>query len=278
MTLAIAPADARATPVMKRIARVSRETADVFTWHLEHDGTPFEPGQFDMLYAFGAGEVAISISGDPSTHGELVHTIRAVGAVTSTMKRLRRGDVVGVRGPFGVGWPVRELEGGDVVVVAGGLGLAPLRPAILHLLAHRERYGRVAVLVGARSPDDLLFRRQLERWRGRLDVSVHVTVDHAPATHRGHVGVVTSLLPRLDVDPSRARALVCGPEIMMRAVARELARSGVPSDRVWVSLERNMQCGYGVCGRCQLGPLRLCVDGPVVRLDRAAPLLSVRDL
>jgi NAD(P)H-flavin reductase len=171
-----------------------------------------------------------------------------------------------------------RARGHDVLIVAGGIGLAPLRPALEHVLAHRAQYDRVVLVYGARTPDDLLYRRQLETWRGRFDVEVLVTVDRGVGEWHGHVGVVTGLLSRAPFDPEDTLALLCGPEIMITFAARELERRGVPRSGIWVSLERNMKCGVGLCGHCQLGPTFVCKDGPVFPLDRAAPLLAVREL
>jgi NAD(P)H-flavin reductase len=256
-----------------------RETADTFTLVLDPGGEPFAfaPGQFNMLYAFGEGEAPISISGDPAEPRRLVHTVRAVGNVTRALERLRRGDAVGVRGPFGRPWPVEAAKGHDVVILAGGIGLAPLRPAIHHVLAHRAQYGRVVVLYGARTPADLLYPRQLQEWRGRFDVEVEVTVDRSGADWQGSVGVVTRLLPRAPFEPSRAMAFVCGPELMMRFAVAELVRRGMDADRVFVSLERNMKCGTRHCGHCQLGPFFVCHDGPVFPHAMVAPFLAIRE-
>jgi NAD(P)H-flavin reductase len=234
---------------------------------------PFAPGQFAMLYAFGKGEVPISVSALP-----LVHTIRAVGVVSAALCDARRGDVLGVRGPFGTAWPVEAAEGADVLVVAGGIGLAPLRPVVHHLLAKRERYGRVVVLYGDRSPERLLYTAELERWRGRFDVEVHVSVDQAPAGWHGRVGVVTTLVARADFDPAHTVAMICGPEVMMRFAVAALQDRGVPAKAIHVSLERSMKCAIGLCGHCQLGPEFVCKDGPVFRWDRVEPLLRVREL
>jgi NAD(P)H-flavin reductase len=274
-------ADAVRDPMLPRPFRVRdtrRDTADTVTLWLEPpDGEPltFAPGQFTMLHAFGVGEVPISISGDPRDP-LLQHTIRDVGGVTATLARAQPGDLLGVRGPYGVGWGVRDGAGGDVVVVAGGIGLAPLRPALLELLAHRASFRRATLLYGARTPADLLFPAELDAWSPALDVAV--TVDAAPAGYRGSVGLVTKPLARADFDPVRTLALVCGPEVMMRHVADDLVRRGVPPAQVRLSLERNMRCGVGLCGHCQLRELLICVDGPVVPLDRAAPLITVREL
>ncbi|XXT21308.1 FAD/NAD(P)-binding protein [Sorangium sp. So ce429] len=269
-------------PEPARVRRVHRETATTFTATLEVPGRPgglvFAPGQFNMLYAFGVGEVAISISGDPARPDRLLHTIREAGSVTRSLGRLRSGMALGLRGPFGSSWPVGEARGADLLLLAGGLGIAPLRPALYHVLRHRDAYGRVALLYGARGPEDLLYRREIERWSRRADLQVLVTVDRAGPGWRGHVGVVPALLRLADFDPGRAVAFVCGPEVMMRFTARELERRGVPDERVYASLERNMKCAVGICGRCQLGPSFVCKDGPVLRYDRVGPLLAVREL
>jgi NAD(P)H-flavin reductase len=231
-----------------------------------------------MLTAFGIGEVPISISGDPSEPQRLIHTIRAVGAATKTLCRLARGEILGVRGPFGTAWPVKEAEDCDLVIVAGGLGLAPLRPAIYHALAHREAYGNVELIYGARTPQDILYYRELERWRGRFDARVHVTVDSASADWRGRVGVVTKIIAQAWFDPPNTVALVCGPGIMMRFTVQELLARGVSLDNIFVSLERNMQCGLGLCGHCQLGPMFICKDGPVFPFNRIKNWFEKREV
>ncbi len=273
-----APADG-ALPRPHRVASRRRETRDTWTLGLEPvGGAPLggAPGQFTMLYAFGVGEAPISISGDPA--GPLLHTVRAVGPVTRAICAARPGAVLGARGPFGNGWPVEAAAGADVVVVAGGLGLAPLRPAVRRLIARRADYGDVTILYGTRTPADLLYRRELERWRGRSDLRVEVTVDAAGAGWHGKVGVVAKLLSGLRLDPAETVALVCGPEIMMRFTAEALLARGVPDARVHVSLERNMQCALGHCGHCLLGPTMICRDGPVYPYAQAAPLMAVREL
>ncbi|MCC6750624.1 MAG: FAD/NAD(P)-binding protein [Deltaproteobacteria bacterium] len=269
-------------PEPMRITKVTAETRDTFTLRLDPgaqgDGFPFAPGQFNMLYHFGAGEVAISISGDPGAPEELVHTIRAVGSVTGLMAGLKAGDVVGVRGPYGTPWPMEAMRGHDVMILAGGLGLAPLRPAIYHLLRHRADYGQVALLVGARSPEDLPFRKELERWQRRKELQTLVTVDHAGPGWTGPVGVVPSLIARARVAPERAVALVCGPEVMMKFSVRDLERQGMTDDRIFVSMERNMKCAVAQCGHCQYGPHFLCKDGPVLPFARVRSIFSVREI
>jgi NAD(P)H-flavin reductase len=266
-------------PMPVRVSRVRRETADVATLELTPPSAfAFIAGQFNMLYMFGLGEVAISLSGDPAEESRIVHTVRAVGAISSAITRLRREHVIGVRGPYGSYWPVVESEGSDIIIVAGGLGLAPLRPVIYRVLAHRERYGRVVVLYGARGPAEILYRRELEAWRRRLDVDITVTVDHAAADWRGNVGVVPALIPRTPIDPDHAVAVVCGPEIMMRFTVDALRQRGLAMDRIFVSMERNMKCAIGLCGHCQFGPAFVCRDGPVFRFDRIAPFFNIREI
>jgi NAD(P)H-flavin reductase len=267
-------------PDMLQVRDVWDETEDTFSIELAPAGAAFEfrPGQFNMLYVFGVGEVPISISGDPDQPSRLVHTIRGVGPVTTALRRVHAGDYVGVRGPFGSSWPVGMASGHDIVFVAGGVGLAPLRPAIHHVLNRRDQYGRVVLLYGVRSPRDLLFEEEVSEWRGRFDMDVSVTVDTADRRWRGSVGVVTKLIPRAPFDPHEAMSFVCGPGVMMRYTAEELTKRGVRPDRILLSMERNMKCGIGICGHCQFGPYFVCKDGPKFRYDRIAGLLDVREV
>jgi NAD(P)H-flavin reductase len=282
-----APAKVRgaADPMVPRAFRVGpvrQELADTFTLTLTpedaDDPCAFAPGQFNMLYVPGVGEVPISISGDPARRRVFTHTTRVVGTVTRAMRECRRGSWLGVRGPFGSQWPVDRARDRDVVIVAGGIGLAPLRPAMYSILARRASFGRVVLLYGTRTPDDILFRKELERWRASFDLEVHVTVDRASGDWRGNVGVVTSLIPKVPFDPSGAMAFVCGPEVMMRFTALELIKRGVAPDRIALSMERNMKCAIGLCGHCQWGPLFVCRDGPVFTYDRIKDLLTVWEL
>jgi len=259
-------------PDLFRIRRVVKETSDTFTLELmpveAYYVHSFDPGQFNMLYVFGVGEIPISISGDPAHPERLIHTVRAVGAVTNAMNTLEVGDVVGVRGPYGTPWPVKAAKGHDVVFIAGGIGLAPLRSALYQILARREEYGKIVLLYGTRSPEDILYRRDLERLRSRFDLEVHVTVDYAGTRWQGNVGVVTKLIPKAPFDPTQALAMVCGPEVMMRFTAAELEKRGVSSDKIYLSLERNMKCAVGFCGHCQFGSKFICQDGPVFAYDQ----------
>lgn len=276
-----------AAPMVPAVVRVRsrvRETHDTFTLALDSpiaggssNGYTFRPGQFNMLYVFGVGEVPISVSGDAAHSETLVHTIRAVGSVTNALAKLRRGDAIGIRGPFGSSWPMQAAEGRDVVIVTGGIGLAPLRPAIYQLLKHREKFGRICLLYGARTPADLLYSKELEKWRGQFDSQVLVTVDHADVSWGEHVGVVTTLFPQADFDPAKTIGLMCGPEVMMRFTLREFEKRGVPEDRLYVSLERNMQCAIGFCGHCQFGPNFVCMNGPVFRYDQIKNFFTVRE-
>ena len=264
-----------------RIERVKKELSDTFTMEIyPADGGTFrfKPGQFNMLYVFGVGEVPISISGDPDDTSLVVHTTRVVGSVTAAIGNLKAGDIIGVRGPFGSHWPVEEARGADVVFVAGGIGLAPLRPAIYQIMADREHYGNVVIFYGSRTPEDLLYRRELQRWRGRFDMNAEITVDRATGHWGGRVGVVTKLVLGGGYDRHHAVAFVCGPEVMMRFAVQALAERGVTGDRIYMSMERNMKCAVGFCGHCQFGPTFVCRDGPVYRYDKIADMFNVWEL
>jgi anaerobic sulfite reductase subunit B len=262
-----------------RVAERRQDTADTWTLALEPLGEGFAvaPGQFVMVYAFGIGEVPISVSGPPEHAGEpVVLTVRAVGAVTNAICSSEPGAVLGLRGPLGNSWPVESAAGGDVLVVAGGIGLAPLRPVVLHALARRERYQAVWVLYGARTPQDLLYRDELEAWR--YELGVDITVDAADPTWTGRVGVVPKLVAQADFRPDAVTAFVCGPEVMIDFTVEALRERGVPDERIFLSLERDMRCGVGLCGHCQLGPTLICRDGPVYTQAQVAKLMEVREL
>jgi NAD(P)H-flavin reductase len=269
-------------PHSYRILRVIKETHDTFTLELksiEKNGTfSFAPGQFNMLYIAGIGEVPISISGDPAKNSSLLHTIRAVGNVTKEMAKLKRSDVIGLRGPFGKKWPVKEAEGNDVLLVAGGIGLAPLRPVIYQILSKREYFGKIILLYGTRTPEDILFRKELEKLKSRLDIDIHVTVDRATRAWNGNVGVVTTLIQRAPFDPINTIAMICGPEIMMRFTIIELSRRGVANENIYVTMERNMKCAIGFCGHCQYGAEFICKDGPVFRYDQIQNIFGKREI
>jgi NAD(P)H-flavin reductase len=264
-------------PQVYRATRVWRETIDTRTVEFEpEDGgliPPFACGQFNMLYVFGVGEIPLSMSGNPCRSEKLVHTIRMVGPVSKALCTLKRGDSVGVRGPFGNGWPVELAAGKDVVLVGGGLGLAPLRPVVYQVLAEREKYGRIVLLCSAHTPSYLLYQRELETWRARFDLEVGIIVGHATSAWRGNVGYVTKLIPKAAFGPANTIAMVCGPEVLMRSTATELERQGVAAERIFLSMERSMKCGIGLCGHCQYGPYFICKDGPVFQYSHLRSLL-----
>ena len=276
-------ADDAALPRPYRLSRTWRETADTFSFEIDPVGDAgavggFAPGQFVMLYAFGVGEAPMSISGDPGRPGSLRHTTREVGPVTRALGRLRPGDPLGVRGPFGVGWPLAEARGRDLVVIAGGVGLAPLRPAIEAALADREAFRRLIVAYGARTPSDRLFREDLERWERSPEIEFEVTVDRGAGGWAGHVGVVTTLLGPMGIRGEESVAFVCGPEIMMRYAAEAMLGLGTPAERIFLSTERSMRCATGHCGHCQLGPFLVCRDGPVLSYARLEPWLGTPEV
>ncbi len=282
MQMSPAMRESAMVPDLYRIQHVRRETKDTFTVELRavqrNGGVHFAPGQFNMLYVYGVGEVPISISGDPGKDQCLIHTTRAVGTVTRAMQKLHKGATLGVRGPYGTHWPVKEAEGSDIVIIAGGIGLAPLRSALYRILEHREKYGKVQLLYGARTPADILYKNELEHWRARLDMDVVVTVDRAPGTWRGNVGVVPAFIPKAAFDPSSTVSMICGPEMMMRYSVQELQKCGVADENIYVSLERNMKCGIGLCGHCQIQNLFVCKDGPVVSYQNVKDLMTKREV
>ena len=265
-----------------RIKSVVTENADTFTMTIEpKDGLSkwkFEAGQFNMLYVYGMGEVPISISGDPGNSSVIIHTVRAVGAVTQAMRRLKPGDILGVRGPYGTNWPVDKVQGKDVIIAAGGIGLAPLRPAMYYIMSHRQKYRKVILLYGARTPDELIFRNEVRDWRSSLDLEINVTVDRASSDWRGNVGVVTTLIPRIEFDPANTIALICGPEVMIRFTILALQKCTIPLENIFVSMERNMKCGVGLCGHCQHGPHFICKDGPVFKYTQVKDWMNLREI
>lgn len=267
-----------------RIAEIMLEIPGVATYKLVSDELADEaayryaPGQFNMLYLPGVGEAAISMSGDPGNPDAWIHTVRVAGNVTQTLANLNCGDTLGLRGPFGTGWPVDELYGRDVVIVAGGLGLAPLRPLIYHIIRRRADFGEVRLIVGARTPDGLLYFSEYDAWRNAC-IDVQVTVDRVASPWTGNIGVVTTILDRLPLAiPSNARLVACGPEVMMKYAAQSGLQRGIHADRIWVSMERNMQCAIGLCGHCLWGREFVCKDGPVLRYDRIQSYFKVESL
>lgn len=278
-------AAAVADPMAVRMGTIHRtlwETDDTFTITLETarpaDVRPFRAGQFNMLYVFGLGEVAISISSDPGKPGILAHTIHRVGLVTSALSQMRKGEMIGIRGPFGSSWPLEAAQGKDVCIVAGGIGLAPLRPVMFELLRHRSSYGRIMLLYGARSPLDLLFRVELEQWGKHRHVEILSAVDRGDSSWKGNISVVTGLFSYIKLDARETVAFVCGPEMMMRYTLDELERRGVPDSQMYLSMERNMKCAVGFCGHCQFGPTFICREGPVYPWPRVKHLVEHKEM
>lgn len=266
------------------IREITREVNEVSTYHLALSDPAlakayrFEPGQFNMLYVPGAGESAISMSGDPDSLETLAHTIRFAGNVTRSIATMKVGDTLGLRGPFGTSWPLEKCVGKDVILVAGGIGLPPLRPLIHRLLAERHQFGQLNLLYGARSPDMRLYTKEYRDWSEK-GLLIKETVDRKNLGWQGNVGVVSMLLERLEpFDPAQSILMICGPELMMRFTARAAMQRRMTPDQIWVSTERNMQCAIGLCGHCQLGPEFICKDGPIFRYDQISPYLIVEGL
>ncbi len=276
------PTERLLEPVWAEITGITPEAEGISTYWLKFTDPAvaaaytFEPGQFNMIYLPGYGEAAISISSNPADPSLVGHTIRFVGNVTRAISRLKVGDVVGIRGPFGSCWPMKEMEGHDVIIACGGIGLPPLRPAIYHIMNNREKFGKVYLLYGARTPKDLLYPTEFEEWE-RAGIQVQVTVDRADEDWQGQVGVVPMLFYRFRMDAPNSVVLTCGPEIMIRFVVYEGLARRVPAEQIYVSLERNMKCGQGSCGHCQLGPYFICKDGAVFRFDALQPYFNVEE-
>ena len=267
------------TPIPFKVRSVREELSHTFTLELEpsNGDFKFKPGQFTMLYAFGIGEVPISISSSATREATLLQTIRRTGAVTHALGRLKSGDFVGIRGPYGTPWPMEQSKGRDLLIVGGGIGLAPLRPAIYHALENRDDYERVVVLYGTRTPDDILFETELRRWGDRTDITTLITVDAADRGWYGAVGVVTRLIGRVGFDPANTTAMVCGPEIMMTVTAERLMEGyAMAPENIYITMERNMKCGIGVCGHCQFGSKFICTDGAVFPYAEVGSLFQIK--
>lgn len=278
----VSPTETLLQPHWAEVTAVTPEAEGISTYWLqfkdqaEQKAFRFEPGQFNMLYLPGFGESAISISSDPKDNEKIGHTIRFVGNVTRAVSRLKVGDIIGVRGPFGTYWPMKEMEGKDVFIACGGIGLPPLRPAIYHIIRNREKYGKVTLLYGARTSSDLMFPNEYEEWR-KAGIEVEITVDRGDAHWTGRVGVVPMWFYQFRLDPRKVSILTCGPEIMIRFVIFEAMARRIPLENIYVSLERNMKCGQGSCGHCQMGPYFICKDGPVFRFDALQSFFNVEE-
>jgi NAD(P)H-flavin reductase len=264
-------------PIPFTIVSVKQEIERCFTIELSTEQPfVFHPGQFNMVYAFGHGEVPISMSGSCSDKNKIIHTIRSVGSVTEELERSKPGECLGIRGPFGSYWPIEKYTGKDIIIMAGGLGIAPVRPLIYHVLENRSLYNNVYLLYGTRSPKTILFNDELDAWNKLIDVKV--TVDSTTQNWDGHVGVVTNLLQTISFQSDNSAAFVCGPEIMMRFSAYALQDLNLSSNRIYLSMERNMKCAVGLCGRCQYGKFFVCKNGPVFTLEDINNLLKIREV
>ncbi|RLE79823.1 MAG: hydrogenase [Thermoprotei archaeon] len=265
-------------PKLAVIENIKDETPNIKTFRLKfldealQKEFNFAPGQFIELTVFMYGEAPFSISSSPFSTDFFEITVKKMGTVTSALMRKKTGDLVGVRGPFGRGWPLVEVRGMNILLVGGGIGIAPLRSAILFLLSRRRDYGDITLLYGARTPRDLVFKEELERWSEHLDV--RVTVDRGDEKWRGRVGVVTVLFDELELDPKETVCFQCGPPIMMYFVTKRLLEMGFPKDHIVVSLERLMKCGMGFCGHCTISGRYVCLEGPVFRYNEVKGFLE----
>jgi len=274
----------KSLPFEATIKWIKKETRDTASYAVKINDREmqkiysFKPGQFNMLYFPGVGEAAISISSGPSDH-DLIHTVRVAGDVTTTLSKLNSGDVIGLRGPFGKGWPMEETETRDLMIIAGGAGIAPLRSVIRHIFTSRKGCtNRVIIFYGAKTPKDIIFRDEFPHYRDLFQV--FLTVDKADPEEywRGHIGLVTSFMGKVSYDSLNITAFVCGPEIMMRSATRELLSKGVPREKIFLSMERNMNCGMGICGHCFFGPKFVCKDGPVFRFTDVEEFLEIKEV
>lgn len=273
-------------PMMPQLVKINKlvwETEHVYTIYLSpneemENGFRFKPGQFNMVYVFGVGEAAISISSSPFNPKTLIHTIHKVGTVTSALSKCKKGDYIGIRGPFGSSWPVEAGIGKDMCIIAGGIGLAPLRPVIYSMFKNRKDYGKIYILYGARTPQDLLYRVELEQWAKLFDVEVHVTVDSGDQSWKGNIGFAAQLLTYLELDKKNTVSMVCGPEMMMKFTIEDILEKGLMEENIYLSLERNMKCAIGLCGHCQFGPKFICKEGPVFSFPGVRHLLERKEI
>lgn len=270
-------------PTKAVIEKIKTQTHDTKTFTIRPangEKFDFKPGQFNMVSLLGYGEAPISISSSPYNRETFDHTIRFVGSLTNTIEKYREGSIVGIRGPFGSSWPVEEAKGKNVLLVAGGIGLAPLRPFIMQMFHDRNSYGKIQILYGARGTCELLFTDEFDEWKKHPDTELDLTVDKLEEGEKwdNNVGVVTTLYEMTKakmkdkIDPANTIAVICGPEIMMRFAGRGLLERGFYMPQIYLSMERRMKCGVGKCGHCQIGSKFVCKDGPVFRYDEAREL------
>lgn len=269
-------------PMEAEIVERVQESKTIFTLRMQltdpadRSAYRFEPGQFNMLYLHGVGEVPISIVSDPQEATTLGHTIRAVGRVTNGMAALRPGDRIGLRGPYGRGWPLRDAPGHDVLIVTGGLGCAPVVSVINYVIMRRTFFGRLTIIQGVKHAEDLLWRDRYAYWGTLPDTHVLLSADHGGPVWPWHVGRVTEVFDDAAIDAGRTIAMMCGPEGMMRTSVTNLTARGIPEDHLYLNMERNMQCAVGHCGHCQYGAAFVCRQGPVFAYPEVKPLLNVK--
>ncbi|MBY4676130.1 FAD/NAD(P)-binding protein [Marinobacterium arenosum] len=269
-------------PVSAEVIDRVQESPSIFTLRLrlvdpqQQRAYSFQPGQFNMLYLFGVGEVAISIVSDPQDETLIDHTIRVVGRVTEGLAKLQPGQQIGLRGPFGRGWPMAQAQGRDLLIVTGGLGCAPVVAVINYVLLRREQFGRLTIIQGVKHADDLIWRARYDYWSRLPNTEVLIAADQGGPLWPFHHGRVTDLLERLELVPARSIAMLCGPEGMLKAASEGLRRQGLAGDDIYLSMERNMQCALGFCGHCQYGADFICRDGPVFSYRQIADRLGRR--
>lgn len=269
-------------PFEAEIIERIQESPSLFTLRLRftdpsvHEAYQFEPGQFNMLYLYGVGEVPISIISDPRDEHIYDHTIRAVGRVTNGLSILKQGDRIGIRGPYGRGWPLEQAEQKDIVIVTGGLGCAPTVSVINYIMKRRERFGMVNIVQGVKHSSDFIWRERYDQWRSAPNTNVLVAADAGDAIWPWHIGPVTGLFDRLEFDSENVIVMMCGPEGMMRVVIHYMLEQGLSECDIWLSMERNMQCAVGHCGHCQYGDKFICKDGPVFCYEQVKDLFGVK--
>lgn len=269
-------------PQPAKVAEIKSEAYAITTYTLTYEDKvvrknyQFRPGQFNELYLPGIGEAPISVSSDPSQPEKLGHTIRYAGNLTRAISRLQVGDVIGMRGPYGNAWPLERVDGGDLCIVTGGIGLAPLRPVLYEVINNRSNFGKVILLYGARTPADMIYTDEMDVWQ-RHEIQIHTSVDRADSGWKGQVGVVPMLFYNIRLDPRITTVMTCGPEIMMRFVIYEALARRIPKEHIYISMERNMKCGLGLCGHCQFGPTFVCKEGPVYSYAQVEPFFGVED-
>ncbi len=267
-------------PKEVEIIQRTQESSSIFTLHFRftdeehHKQFQFYPGQFNMLYLYGVGEVAISIVSDPRKKTFLSHTIRAVGRVTKAMQKLQVGDRLGIRGPFGVGWPLQKTIGKDIIVLTGGLGCAPSVSIINYILGRRRHYGKLSILQGVKHSDDFIFRKQYAKWQKSDHTEVYIAADQAGPKWPWGVGYVTDLIDHIMIQPDNSVVMMCGPEMMMNTAVKVFTQKGILENDIYLSMERNMECGIGHCGHCQYGGLFVCKDGPVFAYSQIKELFK----